>query len=139
MRELTDHRVNPANDTLTITVVDEPGSGGASHRYSISGFTADTNPSAKNPEDFGHAGDYGATRPTVILFQNGPINEVGVNGLTHEALLAIVADRLRSFQQGPFASRYNALALTHIEDAQNWLNRRTLERMRRGVEGTHKA
>ena len=48
-------------------------------------------------------------------------------------------DRLRSFQQGPFASRYNALALTHIEDAQNWLNRRTLERMRRGVEGTHKA
>ena len=43
------------------------------------------------------------------------------------------------FQQGPFASRYNALALTHIEDAQNWLNRRTLERMRRGVEGTHKA
>ena len=54
-------------------------------------------------------------------------------------LLAIVADRLRSFRQGPFASRYNALALTHIEDAQNWLNRRTLERMRRGVEGTHKA
>jgi len=26
-----------------------------------------------------------------------------------------------------------------IEEAQNWLNRRTLERMRRGVEGTHKA
>ena len=76
---------------------------------------------------------------TLIEFQDGPVNEAGVNGLTHEVLLAIVADRLRSFQQGPFASRYNALALTHIEDAQNWLNRRTLERMRRGVEGTHKA
>jgi len=48
-----------------------------------------------------------------------------------------VADRLRSFQKGPFSTRYNALALTHIEEAQNWLNRRTLERMRRGVEGTH--
>lgn len=139
MRELTDHKVNPANDTLTITVTDEPGSGGANHRYEVSGFTVDTNPSGKQPDDFGHGGDYGATRPAVILFQNGPINEVGVNGLTHEVLLAIVADRLRSFQQGPFASRYNALALTHIEDAQNWLNRRTLERMRRGVEGTHKA
>jgi hypothetical protein len=34
------------------------------------------------------------------LFQNGPIAEVGVNGVTHEVLLAIVADRLRSFQKG---------------------------------------
>ena len=129
MRELTDHKVNPANDTLTITVTDQPGSGGANHRYEIRGFSTETNPSHDDRSD----------AEAVILFQNGPINEVGVNGVTHEALLAIVADRLRSFQQGPFASRYNALALTHIEEAQNWLNRRTLERMRRGVEGTHKA
>jgi hypothetical protein len=27
--------------------------------------------------------------------------------------------------------------LTHIEEAQHWLQQRTLERMRRGVEGTH--
>ena len=134
MRELTDHKVNPSNDTLTITVMDEPGSGGASHRYEISGFMVDTNASGKNPDDFDRLEE---TRPCVVLFQNGPIEEVGVNGVTHEALLAIVADRLRSFQKGPYASRYNALALTHIEDAQNWLNRRTLERMRRGVEGTH--
>ena len=129
MRELTDHKVNPANDTLTIAVTDQPGSGGANHRYEIRGFSTETNPSH----------DDGSDAEAVILFQNGPINEVGVNGVTHEVLLAILADRLRSFQQGPFASRYNALALTHIEDAQNWLNRRTLERMRRGVEGTHKA
>jgi hypothetical protein len=122
MRELTDHKVNPANDVLTVAVTDEPGSGGANHMYEVSGYK----------------GKSGANS-VLIEFQNGPINEAGVNGLTHEVLLAIVADRLRSFQQGPFASRYNALALTHIEDAQNWLNRRTLERMRRGVEGTHKA
>lgn len=133
MRTLTDHQVNPANDTLTITVVDAPGSGGASHVYRITGFDASTNVYGEAVEgDNTEAG-------TAILFQNGPINEVGVNGVTHEALLAIVADRLRSFQAGPFSSRYNALALTAIEDAQNWLNRRTLERMRRGVEGTHKA
>lgn len=121
MRNLTDHKVNPANDVLQVSAVDEPGSGGASHAYEIT--WTDKN---------------GVTQHRVIDFQNGPINEVGVNGLTHEALLAIVADRLRSFQQGPFASRHNALALTSIEEAQNWLNRRTLERMRRGVEGTHK-
>lgn len=30
-RELTEHRVNPANDKLTITVEDAPGAGGAQH------------------------------------------------------------------------------------------------------------
>lgn len=120
MRTLTDHKVNPANDTLTITVLDEPGHGGASHLYNIEGYEDNMGPAS-----------------TCIVFQNGPIAEFGVNGLTHEVLLAIVADRLRSFQQGPYACRHNALALTAIEDAQNWLNRRTLERMQRGVEGTH--
>lgn len=137
MRTIDDHKVNPANDTLTITVVDEPGSGGASHRYEVSGFMADTNSSGKYPDDFGIPGDYGATRPLVILFQNGPISESGINGVTQEVLLAIVADRLRSFQKGPFACKANACALTHIEEAQHWLQQRTIERMRRGVEGTH--
>ncbi len=122
MRELTDHKVNPANDVIQLHATDKRGSGGANHVYAATWTDKD-----------------GTLQQRVINFQNGPINEAGVNGLTHEVLLAIVADRLRSFQQGPFATRYNALALTHIEDAQNWLNRRTLERMRRGVEGTHKA
>ena len=128
MRFLTDHKVNPANDTLTIAVTDDPGVGGANHRYVISGFDAPKNPSAVAPIDDGI---------TSILFQNGPIAEVGVNGVTQEALLAIVADRLRSFQAGPYACRENALALTKIEEAQHWLHSRTLARMQRGVEGTH--
>ena len=130
MRTIDDHKVNAANDTLTIRVMDEPGSGGAHHRYEITGFNSESNASESKIDDRDRVS---------LLFQNGPINEAGVNGLTHEVLLAIVADRLRCFQQGPFASRYNALALTHIEEAQNWLNRRTIERMRRGVEGTHQA
>jgi hypothetical protein len=72
------------------------------------------------------------------LFQNGPISVDGngVNGVTHEALLAIVADRLRSFQKGQYSCKANACALTHIEEAMHWLQQRTIERMRRGVEGT---
>ena len=37
-----------------------------------------------------------------IRFQNGPIAEAGVNGLTHEALLAVLEDRLVGFQSGPY-------------------------------------
>lgn len=126
MRTLTEHRVNPANDKLVIEVLDEPGSGGANHHYRVSGYTPipPTNPGAD---------------VTNIVFQNGPIKEAGVNGLTHEALLAILCDRLRSFQAGPFSSRENALALTKLEEAQHWLHSRTLARMARGVEGTHAA
>lgn len=131
MRQLTDHIVNPANDKLTIEVLDEPGAGGAQHHYKIGGFDSSTNPSDDQESRGGPM--YGST----VLFQNGPINEVGVNGVTQEVLLAICADRLRSFQAGPFACRENALALTKIEEAQHWLQQRTLERMRRGVEGTH--
>ena len=114
MRELTDHKVNPVNDVISITVTDEPGAGGANHRYELAGYDG----------------------APVINFQNGPINEAGINGVTQEVLLAIVADRLRSFQAGPYSSRYNALALTKVEEAMLWLHKRTLERMQRGVEGT---
>lgn len=118
MRKITDHIVNPANDRITITAVDEPGAGGANHHYAI-----DVDGSEEHGLD--------------IRFQNGPIAEAGVNGVTQEVLLAVVADRLRSFQAGPYACRENALALTKVEEAQHWLQQRTLTRMRRGVEGAH--
>ncbi|MAX82366.1 MAG: hypothetical protein CL843_19580 [Crocinitomicaceae bacterium] len=129
---MTDHKVNPANDKIVIEVLDEPGQGGASHAYRISGFSLGENPSA------GDGQTQCAATEVTIYFQNGPINEAGINGLTQEVLLAIVADRLRSFQAGKFACRENALALTKIEEAQHWLHSRTLARMHRGVEGTHK-
>lgn len=129
MRTINDHKVNPANDTLTIKVMDSPGSGGANHRYDITGFDESSNPSTPEHDEI--------VPGITIVFQNGPIAEVGVNGVTHEALLAILVDRLRSFQNGAFACKANDRALTHLEEAQHWLQQRTLERMRRGVEGTH--
>jgi hypothetical protein len=70
-----------------------------------------------------------------ISFQEGPIKEVGVNGLTNEILMMMVLARLRAFQKGPFSSRYNAMAITHLEESLMWLNRRTDDRIARGVEG----
>lgn len=129
MRHITDHAVNPANEKLKIAVTDEPGAGGANHRYEITGFDPYNNSS--------YNGTFSNPLCTIILFQNGPIGEKGVNGLTQEVLLAIVADRLRSFQAGPYACRENALALTKVEEAQHWLHHRTAGRMARGVGGTH--
>jgi len=115
MRELTSHKVDGLNEKLRIIVADEPGAGGANHHYRI---------------------NHGALTDCVINFQNGPVQESGANGVSNEALLAIVEDRLLRFQAGPYACRENALALTKIQEAMHWLHSRTRERIRRGVEGT---
>lgn len=123
MRTVTDHKLNGLNEALDITVKDEPGHGGACHVYDITwGDPSDTT---------GHS-----QRTSTIKFQNGPIAEHGVNGISGEALMAIQIDRLRSFQAGPYACRENAIALTNLEEALMWLQKRTRDRMARGVEGT---
>ena len=121
MRKLTDHIVenDSVNHQIMIDVTDEPGAGGANHGYMISW------PSS------------GPANTCFVPFQKGTVKEAGVNGVTNEALLAIVIDRLRSFQAGPFACEENALSLNHCEKALMWLQRRTRELIKRDVEGTH--
>ena len=120
MRQITDHQVNECNDKIRIHVADEPGEGGASHEYVVEAV-------AGTRQIFEQR----------LSFQNGPIKEKGTNGITQEVLIAICIDRLRGFQSGEFACRENALALTKLEEAQMWLNKRTRDRDARGVEGTH--
>ena len=71
-----------------------------------------------------------------INFQEGPIKEFGVNGVNNEDLIAMVICRLEHFQQGDFANRDNAMAITKLEEALLWLRKRTIGRENRGVEGT---
>jgi len=60
----------------------------------------------------------------------------GRRGLTHEALLAVLIDRLRGFQGGATGrSRENAIVVTKLEEALHWLQARTRDRRRRGVVG----
>lgn len=131
MRTVTDHIVegDSVNHQLTILVLDDPGAGGANHQYQI-GLPA--KPRGDTPE-----GGMALSDIQLIGFQNGPIKEVGVNGVTHEALLAIVIDRLRSFQAGPFKCDENAHALSHAELCLAALQQRTRARIARNVEGTH--
>jgi hypothetical protein len=121
MRTLTDHIVegDSVNHQVTITVTDEPGAGGANHAYSIRW---------KNERD--------ETEPHCFIgFQNGPIKEHGVNGITQEALAAIIIDRLRSFQAGPFACAANQKAAECFMEGLYHLQQRTRDRIARGVEG----
>jgi hypothetical protein len=127
-RELTSHKVNGLNETLRVEVLDEPGPGGANHLYSIRCTLPVSEQDQKTWDR--------AKASCDIRFQNGPIDEVGVNGISQEALLAIVEDRLLGFQSGKYACRENALALTALQECIMWLQKRTRERVARGVEGT---
>lgn len=123
-REITSHKVNGLNEALDINVLDEPGIGGANHHYCI-----------YRPHDPVNQ-ELNASLVVPIRFQNGPIAEVGVNGISQEALLAIIEDRLKGFQSGPYACEENAMALLSVQVATAWLKHRTLNREERGVEGT---
>lgn len=116
VRELTTHRTpgNQINEDVRVAVVDAPGAGGASHCYQIT--------PAEGPV-------------CTINFQNGTVEQTGVNGVTQEALLAVVLDRLQSFQKGPFGCIENATALLYVVNALDALHARTQNRVRRGVEG----
>ena len=75
---------------------------------------------------------------TTVLFQRGPVKEQDVNGLTNEALLAILIHRTK-FLDSKFGCDENKRAIQHMEEALVNLEVRTARRMVRGVEGTNVA
>lgn len=135
VRTINGHEGSALNNAIKI-LADARDENGGSHVYWITvGKYADADPE-----------DPIIAAVNAIRFQNGPLKEAGHNGISDEALIAIVIDRLEGFQQGPinepgargkYNSRYNALAITKLEEALMWLQKRTTDRQRRGVEGTH--
>lgn len=126
-KELDAHRDHPNMIGLTVHATDYPGPGGAHHRYVIGGFDLMSNP-ASLPDVNQHT--------CTLVFQQGAVKQVGVNGVTHEALLAVVIDRLEAFQAGPYACSENALALDGLRIALKSLKSRTARRTGQGIEGT---
>lgn len=104
----TDH--NGVETTAILT--DEQGASIDGHRYQVSG-----------PEFF-----------TTIDFQNGPVPANGVNGVTNEALLAILIHRTKVLDT-KFSCDENKRAIQHMEEALVNLEVRSARRMVRGVEG----
>jgi hypothetical protein len=73
-----------------------------------------------------------------IGFQLGPVAEAGVNGFQNEQLIAVLVHRLGVLNKA-FPCRENSLAITKLEEALLWLEKRTADRKARGVEGTNQA
>jgi hypothetical protein len=106
-----------------VFVTDEKGNGGAYHEYLIR--------SIETTE-----GGYDVY--SKVIFQNGARKlDTSTHGILDTDLLEIVRHRLQCFQQGEFVTRENAIALTHIEEALMWMNRRVEDRIERNVLGTN--
>ena len=102
-----------------VYAADEKGNGNANHKYRI------------DTVDF-------ELPLATINFQNGARKDPdSTSGVLDTDLLEIVRDRLKGFQAGEFATRENACALTHIEEALMWMNRRVEDRIERDVLGTY--
>lgn len=102
----------------TVFVTDEKGNGGAHHNYVI------------DLQD--------GNKQVPIDFQNGARKlPDSIHGVLDTDLLEIVRHRMQCFQQGEFATRENAIALTHIEEALLWMNKRVEDRIERNVLGTN--
>ncbi|OOM82319.1 hypothetical protein CLPUN_03200 [Clostridium puniceum] len=109
-----------------VYAMDEKGVGGVNHRYVI----------CKNGSQEWQQGSNSDNVYADIQLQNGARKEDdSIHGVIDTDLLEIVRHRLQCFQAGPFSSRENACALTHIEEALMWMNRRVEDRIERNVLG----
>ena len=109
-------RIQRTNQLNDIYVTENIGPGNGKHRYQIM---------------------RDGTQIAEIQFQEGPRNEeCSIAGVLDQDLLEIVRNRLQAFQAGPYATRENAYALTHIEEALMWMAKRADDRAERGVLGT---
>lgn len=70
-----------------------------------------------------------------FTFQQGPIKENGVNGCQIDNVIFAITVILRSFNSR-FPCRENSCAITHLDEAMMWLEKRTKDRKERKVEGT---
>lgn len=58
------------------------------------------------------------------------------NGTTNEEVLKVLINRVQ-FLNGKFPCRENSIVITKLEEALMWLEKRTRDRIARGVEGQY--
>lgn len=73
-----------------------------------------------------------------FTLQNKPIKEVGVNGCQVETLIHAAKLMVEGLNQ-KVPCRENSVAITKLDEALMWLEKRTKDRQNRNVEGTSQA
>jgi len=71
-----------------------------------------------------------------VVFYKKNLDGTEVNGTTLEEMLRVSIERLTDLNS-KFPCRENSIALTKMQEALMWLNKRTEDRIARGVEGKH--
>ena len=110
----------------------------------------------KFPEKFNESGamDYKwfekEIRPTNYIYvrhdvnsisftiQNGPVKEHGINGCQVDSIVDAAKKILEGLNK-ELPSRETSMAITKLDEALMWLDKRTRDREERGVEGQSKA
>ena len=70
--------------------------------------------------------------------QNGQVKEVGVNGCQVDTVIAAAKVILEGLNKN-FPCRENSMAITKLDEALMWLEKRKADRIAREVEGFNKA
>lgn len=126
-------------ERLLVLATDEPATeppGNSSHhRYE---FYTVAHPLATDAEAFAYYADDSKVFPVGRLqFQRGPFDTEGSTpGTLGAAVVAALIDHCQGFQNGPLATRENALVITKLQEALFWMRERADDRARRGVLGT---
>lgn len=72
-----------------------------------------------------------------IRWQDGIVGDKGQTGAFIEDVLEAARQRLLFFNSTRFRCRENSIAITKIEEALQWLDWRTRQRLNEGVENTY--
>jgi hypothetical protein len=104
------------SSALRITADQPPFRGMASHRYVVEGFDTAQNRAVRT------GGFVPRFRELSVIFETeGASNDFNPDGITMDALLAILADHLQGKLAGPTGSMGKQLALEYIEGARDVL------------------
>lgn len=108
---------NPGSGALRITADQPPFRGMPSHRYFVEGFDTANNRAVRT------GGFVPRFRDMSIIFETeGASNDVSPDGISMDALLAILADHVSGQLAGPNGSMGKQLALEYIESAREVLS-----------------
>lgn len=94
------------------------------HKYELSNF--------ENPETPGQTIQFIEKTSTDVSGELLTVND----GTTNEELIEVLIDRL-TYLNAKFPCRENSSAITKLDEALMWLEKRTRDRIKRNVEGKH--
>lgn len=81
---------------------------------------------------------------TIAFIKKAPVSpdspemETVMEGTTNEEIISVLINRLQ-FLNAKFPCRENSIVITKLEESLMWLNKRTVDRKSRSVEGKHVA